>query len=240
MSLPLPSKTDGILNVVTNRQALYYNPKFEIRGWYRFCSGGVIAGVSGKYRRHAYNDGAKRHTLDKALLQCDIPVTPIPTFSSYEILRNQVAGHSHFDLPREYLYDYILEQVLRKATYGTGGTDMWAGNGYASKTFVLGDRKHTSKTVCVDGFARYLEELQEQGVTRVVRMTDVDGAHGGVCTSWLATIREENAEEYLEGRLVRVNAHVDYLREYKKAIAPALTAEEQREITENDIIVNYW
>ena len=238
MSLPLPSKTDGILNVVSYPDMLYSAPKYEIRGWYRFCSGGVVAGISGRYRRHVRNNPTRRGTLDNALMHHVLPADPITSFAEYNRLRvDGLLNESHLDLPLDYLYDHILEAVFIKSVKGQGGIDMWAGNSYPSKTFVLGDRQRKEWTPSVRGFARYLERLQKQGVSRVVRLTDVPGAHGSVCTSWLVTLREDEAREYLEERLIRVNAHLNYLKEYKKAIAPQV---ELTQITENDLILSQW
>jgi len=234
MSLPLP-KSDGIYNVVSYQGTLYRKPTYKMSGWQQFCSGGIISNMSANYSKGCINDRKKRQHWDTKLLQTELKnVNTIADYVRFISNEPMCAGGSHLDLPAVYWFDYFLEEITEKSNYGNGGENMWAGNQQTAKTFVVADR--VSETRCLNvkcaGFGLYLEDLQTKGIVRCSKLTNVMGAHGNSCTSWLFAVRLDKVDKYLKDQLHRVNQHIEYLKEYK---AHLIAEGAQVECTKNEL-----
>jgi hypothetical protein len=68
----------------------------------------------------------------------------------------------------------------------------------------------------------------------------VAGAHGGHCTTWLACIRDDETEAYLEDILDKINGHLQYLARYKKYCRFKYNEEIHQERTEDQMITDLW
>jgi len=233
-----PTKNKGIYNIITNKEWLCYSPQMSMRGWHRFCSGAVVAGISSNGRPASRGRLVKRQYLDRQLLNYD------GTFDGYTTIKEYVdnkkknsAGQSHFDIPIEYIYAWVLECLYYKHMEGIGGKDMWGHNKYHAKTFVLADVAIRGKgIVCVANFCKWLES--KRPLVNITRHGPVEGAHGGKCTSWLVDINPTLTKEYLNEMVHNLNAHMKYLEEYRDNLCKAgLVAEH---ITENEQITQLW
>lgn len=245
MNSPKPG-TDGIYNIVSYDGPLYRCLRWEMRGWYRFCSGGVIAGVMAQNRKGMRNRPDTRKRFDMDLLQMDIPER-VYTIKAYFDATQGLdspryrAGGTHFDLPAEYQYACILEALYYKWMDGQGGTDMWAGNQMNAKTFGVADKVATrGDNLCCYGFGEYLDDLADKGIVRSTKLTNVDGAHGGKCTTWLACIIDDETEVYLADKLAEIHGHLRYLAAYQGHCANKYKDEMAQERTENQIIKDMW
>jgi len=243
------TKTKGLYNIVSSKANLYSNPQVEIQGWHRFCSGAIVSGIGGRVRTASRNDKVKRDVLDKLLVRYRGDFEPLNRIQKFKDMQKDQIGNTHFDLPLEYHYAWVLEQLFLKARDGYGGQNMWGNNTYPSKTFVMGDRTRDRdrdfgeiRNPCVMGFAEHIgRRLAHKFICRMVRLTDVEGAHGGSCSSWLMTLNLTHCQSYLTVVRKRLNRHLKYIEEYRENL---LTQSKYKgdvaELTEMEEIAHYW
>ena len=205
-----------LYNLTTNKGRLHCRPRYELKGWHGFCTGGILAGITAHTQSELRNNPPRQRQFKKDLLRRGV-LPPVPTIAAYFGLIGKKALSSYLCVPRKYIHDYILYNLWLKSTTGEGGADMWGGNQYASKIFALGDRaRRNEHGVSCHSFARYLKEHKD--ICRMVGLGRTAGAHGGEGHSWLFTIYADKAEKYFNGVLDELNEHLLYLNNYAKEL----------------------
>lgn len=233
----VPTTNKGIYDIVSNKEWLYYRPRFEMKGWHKFCSGAVVAGITANARPSTRGVKQRREYLDRQLLNYGGTFDGLNSIKEYFDRANTVRGQGHFDIPIEYAHAFLLERLYYKHTDGRGGTDMWGHNAYKSKTFVLADSaRDDPHVVCVTTFCKWLESLGP--IVNVTRHGPVDGAHGGVCTSWLVDLNPALTQDYLRYLKSNLNDHLKYLDEYRQRLINK--GRKPEHITENEQIQQMW
>lgn len=193
-------KTENVLRMYTG------TPDCTISGLKSFCSGSLLSGIT------APNLG---RTPFYAWDRPDLVAMPYKEFKTIAKWLEYYKGHI-YGLPKLYMYWYIMEVVLIKATEGIGGLQegdyrCYAGNRYATKTWFLADKKFDRKTgICTQGFIEFVKDLGTHKAGKIVISPWAEGAHGGHCRGavWKPNLRR--MKEQRDRMLYNMHAHAQY------------------------------